>query len=191
MIIICCLTDVFASIALMNEPAEGEILRVPPRDIRREHLVTAPLIFYSYAFYGTMIRYAFGLPGRGARPSHPGTPTYAHGDQLRRVFQLLPVHVESRGLRRAAAAEPAARRRAAGRRVPRFLLPVAADVCVELGRVTIRPPRAGAPLVRLDRPATGEPCAMRRPTPHLHCPSRLRLRLWLRLRLCLRLRLHP
>ena len=54
MIIICCLTDVYAGIALMNEPAEGDILLAPPRDIRRNHLVTGPMFLYAYGFYGMM-----------------------------------------------------------------------------------------------------------------------------------------
>ena len=56
MIIVSCLTDVYAGIALMNEPPEGDILKNPPRDIHRAHLVIPPMVLYSYLFYGTMIR---------------------------------------------------------------------------------------------------------------------------------------
>lgn len=54
MIIISCVTDVCAGVALMHEPQESELMSVPPRDIKTVRLVTPPLIFYSYFFYGTL-----------------------------------------------------------------------------------------------------------------------------------------
>ena len=38
----------------MHEPQEAELRREPPRDLKRARLVTASLIGYSYAFYGTL-----------------------------------------------------------------------------------------------------------------------------------------
>ena len=54
MIIGCCITDVFAGVALMYEIAEQDLMKIPPRDVKRDRLVTAPLIVYSYLFYGTL-----------------------------------------------------------------------------------------------------------------------------------------
>ena len=54
MIIISCITDVAAGIALMYEPAESDIMAAPPRNVATTRLVTAPLIAYGYLFYGTL-----------------------------------------------------------------------------------------------------------------------------------------
>ena len=48
MIIICCITDVAAAIALMYEPAETDIMAAPPRNVATTRLVTRSLIAYSY-----------------------------------------------------------------------------------------------------------------------------------------------
>ena len=52
-IIISCLTDVGAGIALMYEPAQGAIMKQPPRNVK-EHLVTPMLIAYGYMFAGNI-----------------------------------------------------------------------------------------------------------------------------------------
>ncbi len=55
MIIISCVTDVFAGIALSQELPESDIMTVPPRDVRRSRLVDVPLIAYAYFFYANML----------------------------------------------------------------------------------------------------------------------------------------
>lgn len=54
MIVISCATDVFAGIALINEPAEKGIMLEKPRDLKNTRLVTVGMIIYSYLFYGTI-----------------------------------------------------------------------------------------------------------------------------------------
>ena len=53
-IVICCVTDVAAGIALTYEPAEDDIMLHPPRDIKKSRLVTLGLIVYGYGLYGTL-----------------------------------------------------------------------------------------------------------------------------------------
>ena len=53
-IIISCITDVAAGIALMHEPPETDIMLTKPRNVKTDRLVTGPLIFYSYMFYGNL-----------------------------------------------------------------------------------------------------------------------------------------
>jgi sodium/potassium-transporting ATPase subunit alpha len=55
MIMICCLSDVYAGVALMNEPAEHEIMQQPPRDFKTSRLIDYKIILYSYLFYGNLI----------------------------------------------------------------------------------------------------------------------------------------
>ena len=68
-------TDVYAGVALMNEPPEEDILRTPPRDIHRRHLVDWKLIVYAYLFYANMIcigafyNYFDYMATRGSRSS--------------------------------------------------------------------------------------------------------------------------
>jgi sodium/potassium-transporting ATPase subunit alpha len=54
MIIISCMTDVFAGIALTREPSEKTIMLDQPRDLKMQPLVDIRLILYSYLFYGTL-----------------------------------------------------------------------------------------------------------------------------------------
>ena len=54
MIVISCLTDVYAGIALTREPPEENILLVPPRNLKTQPLVDIKLLLYSSLFYGTM-----------------------------------------------------------------------------------------------------------------------------------------
>jgi sodium/potassium-transporting ATPase subunit alpha len=52
MIVICCCTDVGPSLAMVYEKPESSIMRVPPRRIGRDHLVTGKLILNAYLFIG-------------------------------------------------------------------------------------------------------------------------------------------
>ena len=54
MIIISCVTDAAAGIALMHETAEQALMLDAPRDLKRTRLVPPALICYSYLFYGNM-----------------------------------------------------------------------------------------------------------------------------------------
>ena len=51
----CSLTDVFAGVALMNEPPEAAIMQETPRDVKKQRLVDIRLIGYSYLFLGNTI----------------------------------------------------------------------------------------------------------------------------------------
>ncbi len=51
MIIICCFTDVFGGLALMNELPEGDIMDRPPRDVKNTRLIDWKVLLYSYMFY--------------------------------------------------------------------------------------------------------------------------------------------
>ncbi|KAJ2743518.1 hypothetical protein GGI20_003673 [Coemansia sp. BCRC 34301] len=52
MIIICMLTDVWASISLMYESPESDIMLRAPRNPKKEHLVDAKFFFQAYSFIG-------------------------------------------------------------------------------------------------------------------------------------------
>ena len=54
MIIIPTMNDVFAGVALTNEPPEKLIMLEKPRDAVKEPLVDFRLVAYSYLFYGTL-----------------------------------------------------------------------------------------------------------------------------------------
>lgn len=54
MIIISCMTDVYAGVALTCEPPETSIMKEKPRDTKNSRLATFKLIGYSYFFYGNM-----------------------------------------------------------------------------------------------------------------------------------------
>ena len=54
MILVSCISDVYAGVALMNEPPEHAILSRPPRDITKTHLLDWKLLLYSYMFYANM-----------------------------------------------------------------------------------------------------------------------------------------
>ena len=54
MIIVSCLTDVYAGIALIMEDAEMNIMNLPPRNPALQHLVSVNLLLYTYLFYGLM-----------------------------------------------------------------------------------------------------------------------------------------
>jgi sodium/potassium-transporting ATPase subunit alpha len=52
MIVICVLTDLGPSLAMMLEKSEGDILLKPPRVVGRDHLVDKKLLLYAYFFLG-------------------------------------------------------------------------------------------------------------------------------------------
>jgi len=85
MIIICCFTDVYAGVALTNEPAEDEIMQRPPRDVKKRRLLDLPLVGYAYMFYANMISigcfymYFHYMANRGPPQGIP-TPTPADDD---------------------------------------------------------------------------------------------------------------
>ena len=54
MIIISCLTDVFAGVALTRERSEISLMTQSPRDLKKEPLVRLSLVAYSYLFYGAL-----------------------------------------------------------------------------------------------------------------------------------------
>jgi Cation transporting ATPase, C-terminus len=65
----------------MNEPAESDLLTLPPRDIKRSRLVDWTLIGYAYMFYGNMesiaafINYFAYMSNRGSNtPKDQGYP---------------------------------------------------------------------------------------------------------------------
>eukprot|EP00953_Heterococcus_sp_UTEX-ZZ885_P028086 14991-Heterococcus_DN1.PRE.6 len=55
MIIVSCVTDVFAGVALTNEPSESDIMLKPPRNVRTQRLVDAKLVGYAYFFYANLL----------------------------------------------------------------------------------------------------------------------------------------
>jgi sodium/potassium-transporting ATPase subunit alpha len=54
MIIICVFTDLFCALSLVMEREEFDLLSLPPRDTRRDHLITAKIYIQSYLFIGVM-----------------------------------------------------------------------------------------------------------------------------------------
>lgn len=54
MIILSCITDVYAGVALTTEPAEDDIMLRPPRNTKTQRLVNFELISYGYFFYGSL-----------------------------------------------------------------------------------------------------------------------------------------
>ncbi|OZJ04299.1 hypothetical protein BZG36_02595, partial [Bifiguratus adelaidae] len=54
MIIICCFTDLFPCLALIMEKEEFDLLNLPPRNHKRDHLITAKIYIQSYLFVGFM-----------------------------------------------------------------------------------------------------------------------------------------
>jgi sodium/potassium-transporting ATPase subunit alpha len=54
MIIICVFTDLFCALSLVMEREEFDLLSLPPRDTRHDHLITAKIYIQSYLFIGVM-----------------------------------------------------------------------------------------------------------------------------------------
>ncbi|KAI4594284.1 ATPase Na K transporting alpha [Pestalotiopsis sp. 9143b] len=54
MIIICVFTDLFLSLSIIMEKAEFDLLSLPPRNHKRDHLITAKIYIQAYLFTGFM-----------------------------------------------------------------------------------------------------------------------------------------
>lgn len=54
MIIICVFTDLFLSLSLIMEKAEFDLLSIPPRDHKRDHLINLLIYGQAYLFTGFM-----------------------------------------------------------------------------------------------------------------------------------------
>ncbi|XP_014558885.1 hypothetical protein COCVIDRAFT_14025 [Bipolaris victoriae FI3] len=54
MIIICVFTDLFCSLSLIMEREEFDLLSLPPRDTKRDHLINVKIYIQSYLFIGVM-----------------------------------------------------------------------------------------------------------------------------------------
>jgi sodium/potassium-transporting ATPase subunit alpha len=54
MIIICIFTDLFLSLSLIMEKAEFDLLSLPPRNHRRDHLINTKIYIQAYLFTGFM-----------------------------------------------------------------------------------------------------------------------------------------
>ncbi|KAM4057168.1 E1-E2 ATPase domain-containing protein [Hirsutella rhossiliensis] len=54
MIIICVFTDLFLSLSLIMEKEEFNLLSLPPRNHKRDHLITVKIYIQAYLFTGTM-----------------------------------------------------------------------------------------------------------------------------------------
>ncbi|KAF9580508.1 hypothetical protein BGW38_002829 [Lunasporangiospora selenospora] len=57
MIIICCFTDSFPCTALVMEQQEFDLLSLPPRNAKTEHLITARIYLQSYVFIGSCMTF--------------------------------------------------------------------------------------------------------------------------------------
>ncbi|KAF9435422.1 hypothetical protein BGZ76_006327 [Entomortierella beljakovae] len=55
MIIICCFTDGFPCTALVMEQEEFDLMAQPPRNSKKEHLITGRIYLHSYIFIGTVM----------------------------------------------------------------------------------------------------------------------------------------
>ncbi|ORZ08155.1 hypothetical protein BCR42DRAFT_425340 [Absidia repens] len=54
MIMICCFTDLFPCLALIMENEEFDLLSMPPRNPKKDHLINLKIYFQSYLFMGSM-----------------------------------------------------------------------------------------------------------------------------------------
>jgi sodium/potassium-transporting ATPase subunit alpha len=57
MIIICCFTDAFPCTALVMEQQEFDLLALPPRNAKKEHLITGRIYLQSYVFIGSVMTF--------------------------------------------------------------------------------------------------------------------------------------
>ncbi|KAG0301421.1 hypothetical protein BGZ98_008370 [Dissophora globulifera] len=55
MIIICCFTDSFPCTALVMEQEEFDLMALPPRNAKKEHLITSKIYLQSYIFMGSVM----------------------------------------------------------------------------------------------------------------------------------------
>lgn len=52
MILICCLTDLFPSLSLIQEQAESDVLKRKPRNVKKDRLANTQLLIQAYVFVG-------------------------------------------------------------------------------------------------------------------------------------------
>ncbi|KAG0048352.1 hypothetical protein BGZ83_006677 [Gryganskiella cystojenkinii] len=57
MIIICCFTDSFCCLTLVMELEEYDLLSLPPRNAKTEHLITGRIYLQSYIFMGSVMTF--------------------------------------------------------------------------------------------------------------------------------------
>ncbi|KAG0369079.1 hypothetical protein BC939DRAFT_454054 [Gamsiella multidivaricata] len=57
MIVICCFTDGFPCTALVMEQEEFDLLSQPPRNAKKEHLITSKIYLQSYIFIGSVMTF--------------------------------------------------------------------------------------------------------------------------------------
>ncbi|EGG15864.1 hypothetical protein DFA_09533 [Cavenderia fasciculata] len=55
MIIICCFTDLFPCLSLIMEHEETDLMAVPPRNSKKDHLITLRIYIQSYLFMGMLL----------------------------------------------------------------------------------------------------------------------------------------
>ncbi|KAI9208476.1 uncharacterized protein BJ171DRAFT_208309 [Polychytrium aggregatum] len=53
-LVVCCITDVFPSIALIYESSESDLMTRPPRNPKKDKLVDGPMFIHVYFFIGMM-----------------------------------------------------------------------------------------------------------------------------------------
>ncbi|ORX48828.1 putative Na/K ATPase alpha 1 subunit [Hesseltinella vesiculosa] len=54
MIMICCFTDLFPALTMIMEEEEFDLLSLPPRNAKRDHLINLKIYIQSYLFMGSM-----------------------------------------------------------------------------------------------------------------------------------------
>lgn len=52
MILVCCLTDLFPSLSLIQEQAESDVLKRKPRNVKKDRLANPQLLLQAYVFVG-------------------------------------------------------------------------------------------------------------------------------------------
>ncbi|KAG0206624.1 hypothetical protein BGX33_007313 [Mortierella sp. NVP41] len=57
MVIVCCFTDAFPCTALVMEQEEFDLLSLPPRNSKKEHLITLKIYTQSYFFIGNVMTF--------------------------------------------------------------------------------------------------------------------------------------
>ncbi|GJJ70293.1 hypothetical protein EMPS_02642 [Entomortierella parvispora] len=57
MIIICCFTDAFCCMTLVMELEEYDLLSLPPRNAKKDHLITGRIYLQSYVFIGSVMTF--------------------------------------------------------------------------------------------------------------------------------------
>jgi sodium/potassium-transporting ATPase subunit alpha len=99
MIIICCLTDCVAAIAIAYESPEADVLLRKPRNTKKDHLVNWQLILFAYGFIGmleTISSFAMsywyaermGVPFSSLWFGFGAVPSYMSLDQYTKVLNV-------------------------------------------------------------------------------------------------------